>query len=496
MHHPTTKQAGQAIIILIAMIFALAMTIFWFLDLHTLIYKKVYLQDAVDASSLSAARWQALGINLVGELNLMQALALTQSNDQATCAAINQLQGRLCFTTPIFAYAAAQYAAEKNGIPSQPYFEKLLHSYTRRIEHTCVPGTSLYDNAPYPGIWQDFARTMRKAVSQYGARALPLSKGLYNIPFANHLLTNPDLYRAIRRNDYCWFYFNAYQFLANYAGPTSWPPLPEIVFQDPHNPALYSLHLTPQTHTLRTLTPRETIDPILQDHGFPATPNPEAIVPDPNDPDNTISTYDLPITWFLYNPTIWQEWFKIKQDGFPIRSEIKPQFDYAGADASCLIHDKYSRPSKDTTPESDHHPADNDTTQTIVATAAAKPFGAITQTSPNTIDNDVAPTTYSLVIPAFSDVRIIPMGVSDSEMPDLDYQWIIHVTEHLPHYLKTHSFTDTTCTYCKALIKLDTTPFKTIAIDWLKDNSRLCRRPPTGTGPGPGSGHGGTPIGH
>ena len=67
------------------------------------------MRDAGEAA-LAAARWQGATLNLVGELNLMHALALS-AQDSAAVGAITNLQARLCFTGPLTALIAAQVAA-------------------------------------------------------------------------------------------------------------------------------------------------------------------------------------------------------------------------------------------------------------------------------------------------------------------------------------------------------------------------------------------------
>ena len=63
-------KAGQAVVLLLALLVALAAIVVWIAVSNSLSLRRLRLRDGGDAAALAAARWQAAGLNLVGELNL------------------------------------------------------------------------------------------------------------------------------------------------------------------------------------------------------------------------------------------------------------------------------------------------------------------------------------------------------------------------------------------------------------------------------------------
>ncbi len=80
-------RGGQTIVFLLMALTILIFALLWNIDLHRLVAGKSHAQNAGDAAALAAARWQGESLNLVGELNLMHALALS-ANDGAAAGAI------------------------------------------------------------------------------------------------------------------------------------------------------------------------------------------------------------------------------------------------------------------------------------------------------------------------------------------------------------------------------------------------------------------------
>ena len=53
--------------------------VLWMFDVHKTLFVKARSRNAGDAAALAAARWQGATLNLLGELNLLQAVSLAQS---------------------------------------------------------------------------------------------------------------------------------------------------------------------------------------------------------------------------------------------------------------------------------------------------------------------------------------------------------------------------------------------------------------------------------
>ena len=135
------KNSGQVLFLGIIMLLIMLFAIFMFFDLHNIIRGKVKLETAEQSAALTACRWQAKSLNLVGELNLLIAAeSVLQDNNitvpsdaelgvegeseekkQYACGAarirsINEMQSRITFIGPLIALASTQSAAKNNGI--------------------------------------------------------------------------------------------------------------------------------------------------------------------------------------------------------------------------------------------------------------------------------------------------------------------------------------------------------------------------------------------
>ena len=184
--------------------------------------------------------------------------------------------------------------------------------------------------------------------------------------------------------------------------------------------------------------------------------------------------------WYTYSTNRWTAWNAMPPHGpdpIPVLGSVKPQYDYAGADAVVRIE----APLQRLTPGGGGTTVSN----TMVWTAAAKPFGHLNQ--------DDRPDAYGLVLPAFHDVRLIP--VDASSLPSgggYDLEWREHIEQHLPDYLDSGR-TQPGCWYCRQLDTWEQDAFRQSGRDWLAVNSWQCTVSGPGGGGGPG---GGTRRGH
>ncbi|MBR4946321.1 MAG: hypothetical protein IKZ27_04955, partial [Kiritimatiellae bacterium] len=70
------QRCGQAVVLLLAVLMVMVALVFWMIDTHGAVLARLKAQDAGDPVALAAARWQAAGLNLCGELNLIHAYML------------------------------------------------------------------------------------------------------------------------------------------------------------------------------------------------------------------------------------------------------------------------------------------------------------------------------------------------------------------------------------------------------------------------------------
>src|SRR5690606_36945748 len=98
----------------------------------SILYLKTRAQNAGDAAALAAARWQGATLNLIGDLAILQAAALS-GGDTNAAERISGVQARLCFAGPLIGLLAAQQAAKHNRLYVHPDYTAELDDHARRV---------------------------------------------------------------------------------------------------------------------------------------------------------------------------------------------------------------------------------------------------------------------------------------------------------------------------------------------------------------------------
>jgi Flp pilus assembly protein TadG len=450
-------------------LFVLLFVVMWIFDLHKAIYIKSASRNAGDSAALMAARWQGLSLNLMGDLNIMHALALS-SNDVDAASAITNMQARLCYVGPMIALMASQQAAKNNGVFPNADFDKVLkeHASTVRYQYpaeTGPDGKMLFPE-PYPNCWEEYAG-MLELIAKDGVVAGPDNAHMYTDATGGHTLLRIDFYDAVAGRDWCWFFHynqppHLLETYENYA--SSWPPLPEPPHETYMNSEIFSLGLSKWVTELSALTDMDTVTTIAEERTMDAS---------------GLNSTGMTATaaWYVYGGG-WSSWDTMTDLSFPLTGTLRPQYDYIGADAVIRIEVQAERLV----------PAAKNVTYVnkVTWTAAAKPFGYLT--------GDQKPNSVSLVLPAFHAVRLFPIDASTAPSGGaFNIAWRQHIEYHLPEYLKNGPQPDSTCYYCQQLLTWENPEFRQFGIAWLSSNSWQCTIAPIGGGGGHG---GGTRRGH
>jgi len=465
-------KSGQVMIFFIMTLVILVFMALWNFDLHKLLHVKNVSQNGGDAASLMAARWQGISLNVVGDLNLMQAIALT-TGDANTVGAISNIQARLLFVGPMVALQASQQAAKNNGIFANPDFSAFLHEHADvvRNEYTAISGITgqMLFPEPYVGAWEEYA-DMLDLIANDGVAAGPDNMQLYSDNGGGHILYDIGFYDAIAGRNWCWFFNNEPTLLNDYVNffPVWWPPLPPPPFNEYLNSEFYGLHLSKSDTTLAAMGLDQTaLNTLGPERGF----------------STGISTgaMHLAATWYVYGDR-WHDWDAMSvsgPDAFPIVGPVKDVYNYAGADAAVRVEATTGRLTPGLSGAT--------TSNTISWTSAAKPFGYLNETD--------RPMEYGLVLPAFHDIRLIPVDASSAPAGGgFNLDWRRHMEDHLPDYMGNGPFAlPAGCYYCRQLRTWENEAFRQEGVDWLATNSGRC----IATGGG-GGGHrgGGTRRGH
>ncbi len=470
---PGCARSGQAMIFVVMVLVLLAFVAFWQFDLHKTLYVKMRARDAADAAALAAARWQGQTLNLIGELNAIQAVLLTESwlegeIDTAEAEALDDLRSRLSFVGPVMGLVAANQTAHNNRIYSNPYYTAQFTDHIARIrEEYDRQFAPRWENGPGGHSALHEYAAMLEAIARQGLAVMPDNPSWFiDYMDRNHPLLNPAFYDAVASRNWCWFHFYQRALLERYTNWRSWPNLPALMQREPLNAEVFSLHLTrvrtaANWPALAPPHPGERIDEWLaraQAHGGGAV-----------EPD----VVWLDVAWHGYNPADWIPWTEFLAPGFPFATPVRPEYDVLGADAAVRIGAFADR----ITPGLGHGQ--------ILRTAAAKPFGRLADDDPI--------HAFGMVLPGFQDVRLIPMDASTAPEQGSMPGWTDHIYEHLPIYTQRGpGALPGGCYYCRQLGRWEDGEFRQSGRAWLEQYHHTCH---TVTGPGPGPG-GGTRRGH
>ncbi len=468
---PADRRDGQAMIFIVMVLVILAFVAIFQFDLHKTLFVKAKSRNAGDGAALAGARWQGVALNLVGELNVMQAVAILQGlaagqTNFPEAEAIADLTARMCFVGPMTGFMAAQQAAKNNGLYINNDYTRALAEHAAEVRNeypTRYPDPPYLNDPDPPGAWDDYADMLTLAANQ-GVAVAPDNMRLYN-DYMNydHFLLNPSFYDAIASADWCWFWFNAYSLLLSYTSWQDWPDLPTFNEPQPINSEIFSLNLRRATRlanvpqliptNLPAVSVGELLDALEGYTGMDSDPRLASVA----------------ATWYCYSDHYWQPWTDWIPEGFPFRSDIKPQYDYLGADTAVR--------SETTTDRLTPGVASAD----ITWSAAAKPFGSL--------DEETPPNAFGIVLPAFQEIRLIPIDASTAPAGGSRPGWGIHIHNHLPPYTQVGlSALDGGCWYCQQLVTWENAAFRNTGKIWLVDNHENCHVPPPGSGGGPGGG--------
>lgn len=470
------RRSGQAIIFVLMVLVILTFVALWQFDIHKTLFVKYKSRNGGDSAALAAARWQALALNMIGEMNILQAVSISQSltvgdNTFADARQIGDLEARIGFTGPMIGFLASQQAAKNNGMYVNDDFTQAVldHAEEIRNEYPIRYPDPPYVNGSGGSAWEDYA-DMVAQVASYGIAAWPDNVRYYtDYMSAEHMLLNPSFYDAVASKNWCWFFFNAYDLLRSYSSYRDWPPLPVYSEPRPASAEYFSLN----TRRVSRLSSFGTItftnqpfdaDDLVQYIGQLASP-PQML---------HTGVVDVAANWLFYRDETWGSWQNFVGDDFPFRGTIKTEYDYVGADAAVRTISNVDRVS----------PGIN--AADVTWSAAAKPFGAL--------EGPVKPSTYGIVLPAFTDVRLIPVDTSTALAGGSRPNWGIHIHEHLPDYVALGpAQLRGGCWYCTQIRTWEIPEFRAEGVEWLVYNSAQCYIRPIGGG---GGGGGGSRRGH
>jgi len=459
----------------------LAVVVVWIFDVHTVLHLKARTQNAGDAAALSAARWQGISLNLIGDLNILQALALSRG-DATAAAQITDVQARLCFVGPLVGLLASQQAAKNNRAYANTNYTANLMAHADLVLSYYATDTNRF-REPYANAWQEYGGMLAN-IAAHGVAAGPDNTWYFTDSTDSHWLLSRNFYEAVAGSDWCWFYWHGQATLESYSDFQYWPDLPTASpSPNTFNCEVFGLGLLPFTAVLPGGAGAVTrMNQVRSERGISM---------------DTISNEVASITntWYGY---AWSSWLALAPDNnFPILPlRVKSEYDYAGADAVIRVEAQpdlrmpAAFPSIQpfltrSSPSATRLTQTNASAGAVTWTAAAKPFGYL--------EGPVRPDAYTIVLPAFRNVRLIPVdAASGANLGAYDLDWRRHIQNHLLTYLQNgQAGLEADCWYCQQLQTWEDSAFRQQGIDWLNDTNNICDQVAGGSGPG-----GGTRRGH
>jgi hypothetical protein len=352
------------------------------------------------------------------------------------------------------AMQASQQAAKNNGIFQNDDFSAFIkkHADEVRYDYPSISGTTgkMIFPEPYEKAWQEYA-DMLDMIANDGVAAGPDNMHLYSDIDGGHVLYTIGFYDAVAGRNWCWFFHNEPRLLADYVNffPVWWTPIPAPPIREYRNSEIYGLGLSKIQTTLNHMHTNSTM---LNDLAYERNYL-EAI---------SATGMQMQATWYVYNNN-WDDWSSMSGSGsesFPLTGTVKEQYNYSGADAAVRIEATTGRLT----------PGHSNTTisNTITWTSASKPFGYLNEHD--------RPNDYTLVLPAFHNVRLIPVDASSAPAAGgFNLQWRKHVEDHLPIYMDSGPGPlSSSCYYCRQLKTWESASFRQSGVNWLQNNSGQC----------------------
>ncbi|MFO1491185.1 MAG: pilus assembly protein TadG-related protein [Kiritimatiellia bacterium] len=463
-----SRRSGQVLLFLVLVVVVLTFAGLWVFDVNKILFVKARARNGGDAAALAAARWQGTTLNLIGDLNVMQAVAISDalasgSGDFSQAAAIADLQSRAAFAGPMAGFVAAQQAAKANGIYANDAMTADMREHARivRDEYVRFYPSAYTPLPPATTSWEDYANMLEAAANDGVAAACDNIQYYATYSNDSHMLLNPQFYEAIAGREWCWFWWNARDLLFSYTSWMDWPPLPEIQLAQPVNSEIFNLNVAPVPFLDRMGGGGGrggSYVQVLSDLAGQAL--------DPG-------IVDVPARWFFYRMEAWGAWTDLIPEGFPFDGEIRPEYNYAGADAAVRIQETSTRRS------------DSAGANVITWSAAGKPFG--------TLEESTIPTRHGLVLRAFDEVRLIPVDASSAPAGAVRPGWLTFIYDILPLYMQRGPVAlPPDNWYAQQLLTWESPLFRRQGVEWLNDHSENC----IVRGGGGGGGSGGTRRGH
>ena len=480
-----TMRRGQVALYLVFVLVAIVVLVMANVGVYLAVTAKNRAMNAGDAAALAVAQLQRDLLNEIGQLNVDHLTAAIE-NRESDCRDIQAMQARRCFLGPLEGIRRGNEAARENGAKANEEMRDLLkqHVIDIRLQYATTP--ELYPE-PWDGAWEEYAAELEACLGE-GLCAGP-DNILYLDAASGHPLLSKAFYDAVAGRNWCWFHFNARDLLDGYSGFGDWAPLPAsgdaTRLLRSANSEIYSLHLAPKTGNVF-----EVLDPSRENRVAVTNLICRLTGKTISDIESSYVITNRSQVWYCYEEEDdvydWRKWREMdltdSDYGLPLVGSVRPEYDVLGAAAICRVEMK-GRSLLGT--------AETEVGETTAKwSAAAKPFGTVENEDGET-DAVTAECNKGFVIPSFDAVRLVPLdAVGGEDLSTADAEWMRHVREDLPAYLRNGPDATKSCYYCRQLVTWERESFREQGIRWLRNHKDECVRSPGGGGSTGGTSHG------
>jgi hypothetical protein len=448
-------------------IILLVLAVFLF-DLQNLIRLRARTQTSADSAVLTAAAWQGRTLNIIGELNMLKAASVLISDvdpfdDDSkdgvlqSVQLLTQMQTRIAYAGPMIGYAAAQEAAKNNGM-------RVSETFTTHIEdhlddYVRPPGgldeEVFADVIPYEDYeWLYAYSTMIEEVVHNGVAAQFVNnRYLKGIPLligeGADLLMDPAFYDAVHTHNFCWFYRQGIEYDDSF-------DFSAIELDTSPAGFFVGSELLPTFVGFTTGAPPSAINDALDARSISPLPPDHEALPE--------------ITWATFEDSGeggpgWDDTTLYDYVNPYLRSNIRANYTYGGAAARVVCYSQpsliFGRPSwRHGDPE---YPDDDEGKlgealafsatavdgthnfkeygdrlaaaesrlqaqshdESVQSSSAAKPFGALDDTTP--------PHDAGVVLPVFTGARLIPAALVPQNLADRNPDFIKFILDFFGH---------------------------------------------------------------
>jgi|GEM_PF-5994603 hypothetical protein len=454
------RDRGQVLIFAVIVATILLFMAFFLFDLQSMVRLRARSQHGVDAAVLSAAAWQGRSLNTIGELNLLKAsLKLITDVDPTaddsleglleSVQLLSDMQVRISYAGPMIGVATAQQAAKNNGLRTTETFTG--HWRTHFDEYIAPGGVYEATYPPYQGYdWLPSYQTMvEQAIANGVACQFVNNRYLSGLPQlignGSDFLMDVGFYSAVHSNHYCWFYRRGISYSDRY--DFSLIELDQNL--DDYFPGSEFLPLYVR---FAASAPHIESNAMLLDRGFDLL-------------DSEQEGYDQ-ITWGLFEDNVagkaWDDTGDYNFVNSFLRSDFKESYTYGGAAARAILQAKPSlilgspswRYGEETADDADtlgdalsfseeeiqggsfesygerlsaaeERMRSLSEAEMVKTSAAAKAFGHLDETTP--------PHAAGVVLPVFTDVRLIPASLIKANSTDRNPEFMMFLIEYFGH---------------------------------------------------------------